>query len=96
MKKHREFAVRELLRVSPDGLTIEAISQQLDANRVHVWRILKRMPDAFIDRWVSTGKSGGTYAAIWSVVIPPPHCPRPEPTRNRPALKRGRPRKNEM
>jgi hypothetical protein len=37
--------------------------------------MVNSMPDAYIDRWLKTGKR---FAAVWCVVVPPPHCPKPE------------------
>jgi len=37
--------------------------------------MLHKFPDAYIDRWI---KSGNFVTAVWCVVVPPPHCPRPE------------------
>ena len=66
---------RELLRQTPDGLTARQIADRFDYdNMPHVYRILKSMPDAYIDRWQRTGKR---LVAVWCVVIPPPNCPKP-------------------
>lgn len=66
---------RELLRNSPDGLTAKQIADVFDYdNMPHMYRILKSMPDAYIDRWQRTGKR---LSAVWCVVVPPPDCPKP-------------------
>ena len=66
---------RELLRQTPDGLTARQIADVCNYyNMPHVYRILKNMPDAYIDRWQRTGKR---LVAVWCVVIPPPNCPKP-------------------
>ena len=36
---------------------------------------LEVMPDVYIDRW--EGPKRGQYTAVWCIVVPPPHCPRP-------------------
>lgn len=67
---------RELLRQNPDGLTARQIDDAFDyGNLPHVYRILKSMPDAYIDRWLQKGKR---YTAVWCVVVPPENCPRPD------------------
>lgn len=67
---------RELLRQNPDGLTARQIDDAFDyGNLPHVYRILKGMPDVYIDRWLKHGKR---YTAVWCIVVPPPNCPRPE------------------
>lgn len=66
---------RQLLRDNPDGLTAKQINEAFDMdNMPHVYRILKGMPDAYIDRWVKDGKR---LSAVWCVVVPPPNCPKP-------------------
>ena len=78
MKNHREVAVRKLLRATPDGLTVEMIADKVKTDKTHVGRILKRMPDAYIDRWSPSPAGHRWWRAIWCVVIPPDNCPRPE------------------
>lgn len=72
---------RELLRQNPDGLTAKQIDDAFDyGNLPHVYRILKGMPDAYIDRWI---KNGQRVVAVWCVVVPPPNCPKPEGRRSK-------------
>lgn len=71
--------VREVLRVS-EGLTVAQIAELVGTDKSHVHRIVAKMPDAYIDRWI---KRGNIIAAVWCVVIPPPNCPRPESRRNK-------------
>ena len=73
--------IRQVLRDHPDGMTITAISKLVkprygDPNPSHVRSALRRMVDAYVDRWVP----GVTrpYIEVWRVVPVPPHCPRPE------------------
>lgn len=66
---------RELLRNNPDGLTARQLNEILNMdNMPHMYRVLKSMPDAYIDRWQRTGKR---LSAVWCVVVPPPNCPKP-------------------
>lgn len=66
---------RELLRNNPDGLTARQLNEILNMdNMPHMYRVLKSMPDAYIDRWVKDGKR---LSAVWCVVVPPPNCPKP-------------------
>lgn len=67
---------RNLLRANPDGMTAKQIDEGINYDNLpHVYRILKAMPDAYIDRWQRTGKR---LSAVWCVVVPPPNCPKPE------------------
>ena len=67
---------RNLLRANPDGMTVKQIDEAIGYDNLpHVYRILKTMPDAYIDRWQRTGKR---LSAVWCVVVPPPNCPKPE------------------
>ena len=75
MRTSTAKAVRDLLRANPDGLTkreMNAILQRTDAN---LGRVLKTMPDTYIDRWVE--RTRWSMAAVWCVVVPPPNCPKP-------------------
>jgi len=71
--------VRELLRAS-DGMTVAQIAETVVTDNTHVHRMVHRMPDAYIDRWI---KKGNRVSAVWCVVVPPPHCPRPESRRRK-------------
>lgn len=75
----RQKLVRDTLRAS-DGLTVEQLAQSVGTDPSHVYRIVNKMPDAYIDRWI---KRGNITTAVWCVVIPPPNCPRPESRRNK-------------
>ena len=76
-KGSRVRAVRAFLRAAEDGMTVQEIRIQLPkVDQAHLSRILRSMPDAYIDRWVSV--SGDRWhRAVWAVVIPPEDCPRP-------------------
>ncbi len=67
--------VRELLRSNPEGLTVAQIAELVETDNTHVYKIMPKMVDAYIDRWI---KNGQRVSAVWCVVVPPPHCPRPE------------------
>ena len=69
-------AIRTLLRDSPDGLDVWTIASTLNREPHNVRRLLKTMPDAYIDRWVHSGGTG-MPSAVWCVVVPPENCPRP-------------------
>jgi hypothetical protein len=75
----KQKLAREVLRAS-DGLTVEQVAQAADIGLSRAYRIINAMPDAYIDRWIKTGRR---LTAVWCVVIPPPNCPRPESRRNK-------------
>lgn len=79
--RNRIAEVRKLLRQNPDGLTTHEISEMTQIYRGHLSRILNKMPDAYIDRWVMTSGSRRWMRAVWCVVVPPENCPRPGYTR---------------
>lgn len=66
--------LRDLLRQAADGLTVNALAEATGARHAQTYSALSRMADAYIDRWE---KPGNQFAAVWSVVVPPEHCPRP-------------------
>jgi hypothetical protein len=67
--------VRVVLRAAPDGMTVAEIVAAVGTDAAHTGRILKAMPDSYIDRW--DGPSRGQWRAIWCVVVPPEDCPKP-------------------
>jgi len=69
-------SARVALRGVPDGMTLEEISALLARPESNVRKVLKAMPDAYIDRWEAAPR--GQYKAVWCVVTPPKDCPRPE------------------
>jgi len=76
MKKpyeHKAPLVRKLLRANIDGLTAKEVSEQLGAEERHIYRVLNKMPDAYIASWTE----GKYVAAKWRVAYVPPHCPMP-------------------
>jgi hypothetical protein len=75
MKTSHAPRLRELLRQSPDGLTVTQASDALTLPRTSTLRTLKGMPDVYIDRW--EGPYNGQWAAVFYLHAPPPDCPRP-------------------
>jgi len=69
-------SIRVTLRGIPDGITLEDLSELLDRPKTNVRKVLKAMPDVYIDRWEVAPR--GQYKAVWCVVIPPTDCPRPD------------------
>jgi hypothetical protein len=75
MKKSNQQALRELLRLHTDGLTVLELSNMAGTRTDATLASLKCMPDAYIDRWKP---ARGQDAGVWCVVIPPENCPKPE------------------
>jgi predicted transcriptional regulator len=71
----KQKLIRETLRSNPEGMTVLQLAELAGTGTSHVHRMLHKFPDAYIDRWI---KSGNFVTAVWCVVIPPPHCPRPD------------------
>lgn len=68
-------AIRALLRKHSDGLTTKQLARSIGKSELATMNAIKRMPDAFVDRW--EGPKRGQYARVWCVVVPPPDCPHP-------------------
>lgn len=66
---------REMLRKHEDGMSTPKLAEALGTSNESVRSMLKRMPDAYIDRW---DISNSRTTAVWCVVVPPPNCPKPE------------------
>jgi hypothetical protein len=73
-------SIRVTLRGIPDGMTLEELSELLNRPKTNVRKVLKAMPDVYIDRWEVAPR--GQYKAVWCVCIPPTDCPRPEGVSN--------------
>ena len=69
-------SIRVALRGIPDGMTLEELAELLSRPKSNVRKVLKNMPDVYIDRWEVAPR--GQYKAVWCVVIPPTDCPRPD------------------
>ena len=68
--------IRTLLKEFSDGLSPKDISEKSGIDRNQLYRALKKMPDAYIDRWVHLYDSGHP-TAIWCLVDVPKDCPKP-------------------
>jgi hypothetical protein len=71
--EHKAPLIRKLLRANVTGLTVQSISMRLETEERHIYRVLKKMPDAYIAGWTE----GAHVAAKWCVAYVPPHCPKP-------------------
>jgi hypothetical protein len=69
-------SVRFALRGVPDGMTLEELSGLLNRPKTNVRKVLKNMPDVYIDRWEVAPR--GQFKAVWCACIPPTDCPRPQ------------------
>lgn len=78
MKLSLVKSVRVTLRGIPDGIALEDLSDLLNRPKTNVRKVLKNMPDVYIDRWEVAPR--GQYKAVWCIVVPPIDCPRPERT----------------
>jgi hypothetical protein len=80
VKKPHIPAIRAILRDYPNGRT----AKQIHAMLPYIYNIktiksgLRKMPDAYIDRWILEPGSRGQYQAIYMVVVPPLDCPHPK------------------
>jgi hypothetical protein len=68
--------VRAALRGAPDGMTLNDLAELLGRDVANVRKVLKAMPDTYIDRWETASR--GQYKAVWCAIVPPPDCPSPE------------------
>jgi len=82
MRTFATRSIRELLKINADGMDVGTIANTLNREPENVRRILKTMPDAYIDRWTRFGGIGKP-SAIWCVVVPPENCPRPDAKKGR-------------
>lgn len=72
--EHKAPLIRKLLKANIDGLTAQTISVRLETEERHIYRVLNKMPDAYIVGWTE----GKHVAAKWRVAYVPPHCPPPQ------------------
>ena len=78
MRASNANGIRQLLRNNPDGMDVSAIANSLNREASAIRASLKRMPDAYIDRWEMHQRGFGIgYTSIWCVVVPPENCPKP-------------------
>ena len=71
--------IRALLREHPDGLSVRGICIKTNIDERVTRACLKKMADAYIDRW-ALGRQQRPPEAIWCVVHVPQDCPRPKRT----------------
>ena len=71
--------LRAVLLDHPDGLTAREAGDAAGVPRVSAIQALQRMPDVYIDRYMTRPKLPPT--AVWVAVAIPPHCPRPGQTK---------------
>ena len=77
MRKSNQTPLRSVLRMCDDGLTVAQLANLTGLDVDGINRSLKCMPDAYIDRW-ETSERRKYLSAVWCVVVPPEHCPKPE------------------
>ena len=75
MRTYATRDIRQLLREHPDGLDLKTIAERVERSEENVRKLLKDMPDTYIDRWQTTSQK--SYSAVWCVVVPPDNCPHP-------------------
>ena len=71
--EHKAPLIRKLLKANIEGMTAQTISMRLETDERHVYRVLNKMPDAYIVGWIE----GKYVTAKWRVAYVPPHCPPP-------------------
>ena len=72
--------VRRILLEHPDGMTARDIAIAMYDDpylQNNVTRMLRGMPDCYIDRHTPQRRAGH-HAAVWIAVPIPPHCPPPD------------------
>jgi len=69
-------SIRVALRGVPDGMTLNDLAELLGRDHNNVRKVLRNMPDTYIDRWETAPR--GQYKAVWCIVVPPSDCPRPD------------------
>lgn len=86
MKSSFHPELRALLRQHQGGKTTTQLAALTGRTSNAIRKALEVMPDAYISGWVQMYKT--PMMAVWSVVVPPPHAPKPDAvpkrTRRRP------------
>jgi hypothetical protein len=77
LHKPKPPIIRALLRKYFDGLSVSDICAKTGIDERVARACLKRMEDAYIDRWI-LGAHQRPPEAIWCVVDVPEDCPRPK------------------
>ena len=76
-RRYASHEVREVMQAHPDGLTLKELHAKFPTRTLpNIRRTLKRLPEAYIDRWEESG-ARKIYKAVWCVVIRPEDCPHP-------------------
>ena len=75
MKSHAT-RIRELLRQTPDGMTLVQLSDATGTRSDTLRNAIEAIQDIYIDRW--EGPYRGQWAAVYCLHIAPPNCPRPD------------------
>jgi hypothetical protein len=78
MKRAELF--RKLLRSEQysDGLSAPQLAALGNVDVGDASKVLRSMPDSYIDRWEMSQGKPHRFLAIWCVVQPPDDCPKPE------------------
>lgn len=74
-RQQKTDKIRQLLRISSEGLTLAQLAVKLSMPSDNVRHLLKDMQDVYIDRWVPAPRQ--QWAAVWMCVVAPDSCPRP-------------------
>ena len=72
--------IRAVLRANDEGLTPRELAPEIGMkDHRDILYAVRRMPDAYIDRWVVYKDPMGRtlYTPVWCVVVPPENCPKP-------------------
>lgn len=72
-------AVRDLLQLHSDGLTLADIVQKTDGEYTTIYEAVKRMhqKEIYIDRWIKLGKDSKTWKPVYCLIDIPEDCPPP-------------------
>jgi hypothetical protein len=78
MRKNYSQIIRELLKISTEGLTINEMHEKLPHiySKKSIRRAVSFMPDVYIDRWKQPKR--GQYQAVFCLVNKPEDCPHPK------------------
>lgn len=74
-RRYTSHVIRELLRENLEGLTKKVLREHTKQTESNLRRVLKGMPDVYIDRWEPAPR--GQWAAVFCCQVPPPDCPKP-------------------
>jgi hypothetical protein len=78
MKLSRHQAIRDILLVADDGLTISQIAQQLSTPDESIRVTIRNVWGVYIDRW--TQPKRGQHAAVYMCIEVPENAPKPRST----------------